>query len=138
MDQPGYDYHIDIPGTTLFDGRMAMKGYQLNKMCYDFNRAENRDASARAVDGIVGHLREALARVRSELHGVPRPLAPEGADLASLLVPERIPSQWGSVREASVALLESHDSLHRQLLGRLAVAAEEVETACGLAPLTAS
>ncbi len=44
MDQPGYDYHIDIPGTTIFDGRMAMKGYALNKMCYAFNRAENRDA----------------------------------------------------------------------------------------------
>ena len=23
-----------IPGTTLFDGRQAMKGYALNKMCY--------------------------------------------------------------------------------------------------------
>ena len=44
MDQPGFDYHIDIPGTTIFDGRMAMKGYALNKMCYSFNRKENRDA----------------------------------------------------------------------------------------------
>jgi len=26
-----------IPGTTLFDGRQAMKGYALNKMCYSFN-----------------------------------------------------------------------------------------------------
>ena len=43
-DQPGYDYHIDIPGTTLFDGAMAMKGYALNKMCYSFNRKECRDA----------------------------------------------------------------------------------------------
>ncbi len=34
----------DIPGTTIFDGRMAMKGYALNKMCYSFNRAENRQA----------------------------------------------------------------------------------------------
>jgi len=42
MDQPGFDYHIDIPGTTIFDGKQAMKGYALNKMCYDFNRAENR------------------------------------------------------------------------------------------------
>ena len=31
-----------IPGTTLFDGRQAMKGYALNKMCYSFNSAENR------------------------------------------------------------------------------------------------
>ena len=43
MDQPGFDYHIDIPGTTIFDGKQAMKGYALNKMCYDFNRAENRE-----------------------------------------------------------------------------------------------
>ncbi|MCA0204837.1 protocatechuate 4,5-dioxygenase subunit alpha [Pararhodobacter sp.] len=42
-DMPGYDYHIDIPGTVLFDGKQAMKGYALNKMCYDFNKAENRE-----------------------------------------------------------------------------------------------
>lgn len=34
----------EIPGTILFDGRQAMKGYALNKMCYDFNRPENREA----------------------------------------------------------------------------------------------
>ena len=33
-----------IPGTTIFDGNMAMKGYALNKMCYSFNHAENRAA----------------------------------------------------------------------------------------------
>lgn len=44
MDQPAFDYHIDIPGTTIFDGRQAMKGYALNKMCYSFNRQENREA----------------------------------------------------------------------------------------------
>ncbi|WP_300519321.1 protocatechuate 4,5-dioxygenase subunit alpha [Aliiroseovarius sp.] len=43
-DMPGHDYHIDIPGTTIFDGRQAMKGYALNKMCYSFNKAVNRDA----------------------------------------------------------------------------------------------
>lgn len=31
-----------IPGTTIFDGTMAMKGYGLNKMCYSFNDAGNR------------------------------------------------------------------------------------------------
>jgi protocatechuate 4,5-dioxygenase alpha chain len=36
-----------IPGTILFDGRQAMKGYALNKMSYDFNRAENREAFKR-------------------------------------------------------------------------------------------
>ncbi|MCP5367751.1 MAG: protocatechuate 4,5-dioxygenase subunit alpha [Hyphomicrobiales bacterium] len=33
-----------IPGTVLFDGEQAMKGYALNKMCYSFNRRENREA----------------------------------------------------------------------------------------------
>lgn len=33
-----------IPGTTLFDGRLARKGYALNRMCYSFNDAANRAA----------------------------------------------------------------------------------------------
>ena len=33
-----------IPGTTLFDGAQARKGYALNKMCYSFNQADNRAA----------------------------------------------------------------------------------------------
>jgi protocatechuate 4,5-dioxygenase, alpha chain len=33
-----------IWGTTLFDGDQAQKGYALNKMCYSFNAAENRQA----------------------------------------------------------------------------------------------
>ena len=33
-----------IPGTTLFDGTQARKGYALNKMCYSFNQAANRAA----------------------------------------------------------------------------------------------
>ncbi|MCB1329811.1 MAG: protocatechuate 4,5-dioxygenase subunit alpha [Maritimibacter sp.] len=43
-DMPSHDYHIDIPGTTIFDGKQAMKGYALNKMCYSFNKQANRDA----------------------------------------------------------------------------------------------
>jgi protocatechuate 4,5-dioxygenase alpha chain len=34
----------EIPGTKLFDGRMAVKGYALNKMCFSFNEAANREA----------------------------------------------------------------------------------------------
>ena len=34
----------DIPGTTIFDGSQAIKGYALNRMCYSFNDAENRRA----------------------------------------------------------------------------------------------
>ena len=33
-----------IPGTTLFDGDQARKGYALNKMCFSFNSADNRNA----------------------------------------------------------------------------------------------
>ena len=36
-----------IPGTTVFDGTMAQKGYALNRMCYSFNSADNRDAFRR-------------------------------------------------------------------------------------------
>lgn len=32
----------DIPGTPLFDGRSARRGYALNKMCYSFNHETNR------------------------------------------------------------------------------------------------
>ena len=32
----------DIPGTTLFDGTQARKGYALNKMCFSFNSAQAR------------------------------------------------------------------------------------------------
>src|SRR5450755_1720440 len=33
-----------VPGTTIFDGEQARKGYALNKMCYSFNDAGNRRA----------------------------------------------------------------------------------------------
>lgn len=33
-----------IPGTTLFDGEAARRGYALNAMCYSFNSKENRDS----------------------------------------------------------------------------------------------
>lgn len=33
-----------IPGTTIFDGAQAAKGYALNKMCFSFNDAGNRAA----------------------------------------------------------------------------------------------
>ncbi len=35
---------LDIPGTTLFDGAQARKGYALNRMCFSFNEAANREA----------------------------------------------------------------------------------------------
>ena len=38
-----FDHHAAIEGTTVFDGRQAMKGYALNKMCYSFNAAPARE-----------------------------------------------------------------------------------------------
>lgn len=37
------EHHADIPGTTLFNGEMAMKGYALNKMCFSFNNESARE-----------------------------------------------------------------------------------------------
>jgi protocatechuate 4,5-dioxygenase alpha chain len=61
-------YDIDIPGTTLFDGAQAMKGYALNKMCYSFNAADKRAAFLQDEDayctayGLNAQQREAVAQ----------------------------------------------------------------------------
>ena len=44
-------HHHDIPGTVIFDGVQARKGYALNKMCYSFNEAINRKAFLADEDG---------------------------------------------------------------------------------------
>ena len=38
----GHAQSHGIPGTTLFDGAQARRGYALNRMCYSFNSADNR------------------------------------------------------------------------------------------------
>ena len=40
----------EIPGTTIFDGTQAVKGYALNKMCFSFNQAANREEFLRDED----------------------------------------------------------------------------------------
>ncbi len=40
----------DIPGTVMFDGDQAQKGYALNRMCFSFNSAENRAAFVKDED----------------------------------------------------------------------------------------
>lgn len=37
----------DIPGTYVFDGRRAVLGYPVNRMCMSFNTEENRQAFLR-------------------------------------------------------------------------------------------
>ena len=39
-----------IPGTVIFDGDQARKGYALNQMCYSFNDAANREAFVKDED----------------------------------------------------------------------------------------
>jgi protocatechuate 4,5-dioxygenase, alpha chain len=52
MEQKQRDY--GIPGTPIFDGTMAQKGYALNRMCYSFNAKENREAFTRDEDAYCG------------------------------------------------------------------------------------
>jgi protocatechuate 4,5-dioxygenase, alpha chain len=55
-----------IPGTTLFDGEQARKGYALNRMCYSFNEAAQREAFLKDEDaycarfGLNAQQREAI------------------------------------------------------------------------------
>ena len=42
--------HYNIPGTIIYDGDLAMKGYAINKMCFSFNSKENREAYRRDED----------------------------------------------------------------------------------------
>ena len=51
----GRSEDAEIPGTTLFDGVQARKGYALNKMCYSFNDAANRAAFLRDEDAYCAH-----------------------------------------------------------------------------------
>jgi len=57
-----------IPGTVLFDGVQARKGYALNKMCFSFNSAENRREFLRDEDaycrryGLNAEQRDAIRR----------------------------------------------------------------------------
>jgi protocatechuate 4,5-dioxygenase alpha chain len=42
MTMDAHELH-ELPETVIFDGREAMKGYRLNKMCYSFNGAAARE-----------------------------------------------------------------------------------------------
>lgn len=56
------------PGTVLFDGALAIKGYALNRMCWSFNDAAARETFRRDEDayctafGLTPEQREAVRR----------------------------------------------------------------------------
>jgi protocatechuate 4,5-dioxygenase alpha chain len=58
----------DIWGTSIFDGKAAQRGYALNKMCFSFNDAANREAFRRDEEeycqrfGLDAEQREAVRR----------------------------------------------------------------------------
>ena len=47
----------DIPGTTLFDGRMSRIGYHLNMFCMSLIKVENRAAFKPDLDSRTGFRR---------------------------------------------------------------------------------
>jgi protocatechuate 4,5-dioxygenase, alpha chain len=57
-----------IPGTPVFDGRAAQRGYALNRMCFSFNEAVNRQEFLRDEEsycskfGLNAQQREAVRR----------------------------------------------------------------------------
>jgi protocatechuate 4,5-dioxygenase alpha chain len=59
---------VPIPGTTLFDGDAAQRGFALNAMCYSFNDAANRAAFMADEDAYIARFdltaqqREAVAK----------------------------------------------------------------------------
>ena len=63
----------DIPGTTMFDGDQAQKGFALNRMCFSFNSAANRAAFLRDEDAYcrkfgLSDAQRAAVKSRSVLH----------------------------------------------------------------------
>jgi protocatechuate 4,5-dioxygenase alpha chain len=68
MELREFDHHAQIEGTTIFDGRQAMKGYALNKMCYSFNGAAARDEFKADPESLLREIRPQ----RAAETGVPR------------------------------------------------------------------
>ena len=44
-----------IPGTIIFDGAQARKGYALNRMCFSFNDQVNRESFRRDEEAYMAH-----------------------------------------------------------------------------------
>jgi protocatechuate 4,5-dioxygenase, alpha chain len=66
--KPHSDGHLPIPGTEPFDDTWARKGYALNKMCFSFNDAANRNAFVADEEGYMqkyGLSEEQAAAIRA-------------------------------------------------------------------------
>jgi protocatechuate 4,5-dioxygenase alpha chain len=106
----------EIPGTTIYDGVQARKGYALNKMCFSFNSAANRAEFLRDEDaycrkyGLNEAQRAAIAH-----RNVAELLAAGGniyylakfAGIFGLDVQDIGAQQTGMTKEAFKAMLES-------------------------------
>lgn len=107
-----------IPGTTLFDGAQARKGYALNKMCFSFNSAENRAAFKADEEGYMRRFglnaQQAEAIRRRDVLGL---LAAGGnvyylakfAGILGLDVQDLGAAQTGMSKEAFKAMLVRHN-----------------------------
>jgi protocatechuate 4,5-dioxygenase alpha chain len=60
--------HRQIPGTPVFDGEAAQKGYALNKMCFSFNSAANRAEFLRDEDAYCAKFGLTLEQRRAVKH----------------------------------------------------------------------
>lgn len=107
-----------IAGTTLFDGHQAMKGYALNKMCFSFNSAENRQAFGADEEAYMAayglNAEQAQAIRRRDVLGL---LAAGGnvyylakfAGILGLDVQDLGAAQTGMSKEAFKAMLQRHN-----------------------------
>ena len=73
--------HDTIPGTAIFDGALAMKGYALNKMCFSFNEAANREAFLLSKSAAIADAGKNWPKLSKDLSG-PEADTPVGAGLS--------------------------------------------------------
>lgn len=112
-----------IPGTPVFDGNSAQRGYAINAMCYSFNNAANRadfvaDEAAYMAKFNLSHEQQAAVHGRD----VPGMIAAGGnvyylAKLAGILgvnVQELGALQTGMAVEEFKAALMSHATTERR------------------------
>jgi protocatechuate 4,5-dioxygenase alpha chain len=116
--------HRAIPGTPVFDGAAAQKGFALNAMCYSFNSAANRAAFVADEEAYMG--RFALTDQQREAvrqRDVPAMIEAGGnvyylAKLAGILglgVQDLGALQTGTTVEAFKAALLAHGTSERSV-----------------------